>query len=81
MIERRVLNEPDDNVTDMGTDDPSAKCVPCRSIESENDLHAALEHILRAADANSVDVRGGWVVERSDTEAWNIEITRVVPDR
>lgn len=48
------------------------------AITTAEDFREALRTIVTEADRNGVDVRGGWPIERIESErAWDIEITRV----
>lgn len=47
-------------------------------ITTEEDFHEALRALVVEADANGVDVRGGWPVFRDDdSAAWDVEVTGV----
>lgn len=58
----------------MSTDDTSSSS----KILTREDLQGELESLLSAAYENDVELRGGWVVPRDNTdEVWDIEITKV----
>lgn len=48
---------------------------------TDDEFHAALGRLLRRAEANGVDVEGGWSF-RNDTDrvGWGVEIYAVVRD-
>jgi hypothetical protein len=61
----------------MGEEDQSDADLRS-AVTSEEVFREALRQLVIEADSNGVDVRGGWPVERSDTElAWELEITEI----
>lgn len=46
------------------------------TISSEDDFHSALSALLGAADANGIDVCGGWAIARGEEgqSGWDVEI-------
>lgn len=48
------------------------------AVTTEEAFREALRQLVIEADSNGVDVRGGWPVERTDTErAWELVITEI----
>ncbi|MFB6137738.1 MAG: hypothetical protein ABEJ42_05280 [Halobacteriaceae archaeon] len=48
------------------------------AVDSEEQLETALAELFRRADANGVDVCGGWVVDGDGDGDWDVVVTRVV---
>jgi polysaccharide deacetylase 2 family uncharacterized protein YibQ len=50
--------------------------VALQSIKTEDDFHAALQALVREANANGISIAGGWPVSTTATNhpAWDIEI-------
>lgn len=52
-------------------------------VTTEDSFHEALKTLLKRADENGIDVRGGWAIV-SDTGVgaeWDLEICEVVRER
>lgn len=49
-------------------------------VATEEDFHRVLRALVRTADSNGVNVRGGWpLLVGDDGEGWDVEISLVRP--